>query len=369
MRRYIFIIFLFSLFVVNAEGGAVPSPFVYGIRPLGMGGAFTAVADDYNLLMYNPAGLANIKKWYFTLLQLDIGTNSKTLDMISWLSSNSSRLSNSDLSTWTQSDINKLGNAGIKLNVNSNILTFVGRHFGFGGFAKISADVAFETGIFIPKANIDVSADAIAPISYGQYISGFDDFFKENLGGGRLAVGGTFKIVNRRGLKETRTALELTSISPDSYVNKIQESKTGIGFDLGFLFDTSEEIYSTFGLVVNDVYTSIGGDIPKPNLRIGAALRPPFDIVVLSNPTIALDINGINNSDLTFFNKIHIGAEIDFIKWISVRGGFYQGYPSYGLGIPLGFIRFEFASYGVELGKYPGQIEERNYLGTLAMRF
>ena len=31
-----------------------------GIRPLGMGGAFTAVADDINSIFYNPAGLANL---------------------------------------------------------------------------------------------------------------------------------------------------------------------------------------------------------------------------------------------------------------------------------------------------------------------
>lgn len=35
-----------------------------GIRPLGMGGAFTAVADDPNSIFYNPAGLANFEMGY-----------------------------------------------------------------------------------------------------------------------------------------------------------------------------------------------------------------------------------------------------------------------------------------------------------------
>ena len=373
MKKYVgmfvfFIAVLSFVFITDAIG-AVPSPFVRGIRPLGMGGAFTAVANDYNALMYNPAGLANLDKWYFTLLQVDVGTHQKTLDFITWFIDNQSRLTGGDLSTWKQTDIDKLSNAGVKLSVNANVLTFVGRHFGIGGFGKVNADVSLDSGIFIPKATIDVSADIIIPVSYAAYISGLDDFFNENLGGGRLAMGGTVKIVNRRTLKETRNALELSALNPTSYLDKIQDSKTGAGIDLGFLFDAEEDIDSTFALVVNDLYTNIGGDIPKLNLRFGYAWKPEFDIAILSSPIIALDINGINDSDLTFFNKVHMGAEIEFIKWLSIRGGFYQGYPSYGLGIPLGFLRFEFASYGTELGKYPGQIEERNYIGTLAVRF
>ncbi len=36
-----------------------------GARPLGMGGAFTALADDENALFYNPAGLASQEKFRF----------------------------------------------------------------------------------------------------------------------------------------------------------------------------------------------------------------------------------------------------------------------------------------------------------------
>ena len=38
-----------------------------GARPLGMGGAFVAVADDINSVYWNPAGLANIKNKVLTL--------------------------------------------------------------------------------------------------------------------------------------------------------------------------------------------------------------------------------------------------------------------------------------------------------------
>jgi len=40
----------------------------WGVRPLGMGGAFTAVADDSNAPLYNPAGLALVKHQELSLM-------------------------------------------------------------------------------------------------------------------------------------------------------------------------------------------------------------------------------------------------------------------------------------------------------------
>lgn len=47
----------------------------FGVRPLGMGGAFTAVADDSNAVYYNPAGIAEITT-QFTKGYLDMNTDS-----------------------------------------------------------------------------------------------------------------------------------------------------------------------------------------------------------------------------------------------------------------------------------------------------
>ena len=52
---------LVPLVAIPASAGPA-APFLPGIRPLGMGNAFVAVADDRNALHYNPAGLARIAR-------------------------------------------------------------------------------------------------------------------------------------------------------------------------------------------------------------------------------------------------------------------------------------------------------------------
>ena len=57
----------------------IPAAFVdigFGARPMGMGGAFTAVAADANAIFWNPAGLALLRKNHFTIM------HTKQLDLI-----------------------------------------------------------------------------------------------------------------------------------------------------------------------------------------------------------------------------------------------------------------------------------------------
>jgi hypothetical protein len=66
-RKYLFFIvaFLVLPFRLWAEElSHIPGAFVdigYGARPMGMGGAFTGLADDQNAVLWNPAGLMQLK--------------------------------------------------------------------------------------------------------------------------------------------------------------------------------------------------------------------------------------------------------------------------------------------------------------------
>ena len=62
---------------IHKKAGTAAAAFLKidaGSRPMGMGGAFTGLADDINTLFWNPAGLASIQDQEFSaLLNFSIG--------------------------------------------------------------------------------------------------------------------------------------------------------------------------------------------------------------------------------------------------------------------------------------------------------
>ena len=70
MRITIALVLMFTCFVLGDSIGvaqvdeiAIGNTFGLGARTMGMGGAFLAVADDFTTLYWNPAGLAQIRKF------------------------------------------------------------------------------------------------------------------------------------------------------------------------------------------------------------------------------------------------------------------------------------------------------------------
>lgn len=68
----VFLMYFISLFnFILAEQGTTSAAFLKldtGVRPVAMGGAFTGAADDVNAIMYNSAGLAQLKNFQITLM-------------------------------------------------------------------------------------------------------------------------------------------------------------------------------------------------------------------------------------------------------------------------------------------------------------
>jgi len=53
----------------------------WGVRPLGMAGAFAAIADDANGQLYNPAGLATVQQKEFSLMSAMLYTGLDTVNI------------------------------------------------------------------------------------------------------------------------------------------------------------------------------------------------------------------------------------------------------------------------------------------------
>ena len=63
-----------------ADATYEPLLLVRGVRPMGLGNAFEAIADDENAFHYNPAGLAQSKEILFHLLIVKPGISSDLAD-------------------------------------------------------------------------------------------------------------------------------------------------------------------------------------------------------------------------------------------------------------------------------------------------
>ena len=83
--------------------------------------------------------------------------------------------------------------------------------------------------------------------------------------------------------------------------------------------------------------------------------------------TLAADYRLLNETEYQPLRKLNFGVELDFTL-LELRAGSREGYYTVGAGIDLGLVRVSAASYGVELGAYPGQIEDRRYVAEVNFR-
>jgi outer membrane protein OmpA-like peptidoglycan-associated protein len=334
--------------------------FIEGMRPMGMGGAFTAVADDENALFYNPAGLARLKYWRFTFPDILVGTDIKSYDNLVYLLGHYNdvmKLSDGSLSDEQKAEladvIDRLSNTRIH-NLLQYSMTYIQPHFGFG--LHLFDDNLLETGaILIPEANWDVRAGFIPNLGFGW---GWDI-----PQAGYLAFGLGFKgIIQAKSMEENMSVFALGDVP--------MEMQWGAGFDLGLLFQPTKEL--NFAVVVNDLYTQIMNEVQVPNLKVGFAYKPWWMQYEDLQTTLALDVvelnwqgdnefkNSKNNAALINFSKLRVGVEFVLSGLVALRGGMYQGYPTAGISLQTSFINLDWVYYAKELGTYPGQNPEWN---------
>ncbi|MBI5554797.1 MAG: hypothetical protein HY920_02945 [Elusimicrobia bacterium] len=389
-----------SLLILPLLAWGGDRPFmIKGIRPVAMGGAFTAIADDANAYFYNPAGLTQIQKWQVQIANLPVTISADTLDLYNWVNDNRTQLEKFDEQTHdTQvklmNDITdrvsrfKVHVSGSILNPNfisspialSNNLKL---NFGIGLFSLYDAHIGINAGLLVPNITMigNVDAAGLAPLAFKMEKTPFDL-------PGSLSLAGTIKILNRGSIEELRkSVLEFEEFEP-----KVQRGK-GVGLDFGSLYQLNEQW--NFGLLVADIFgTPITYDeatsnnikkpettaIINPRVNFGVAFRPQNfyfwknKFIPLSRHFVfAADVTDITNPaeklfGATFFKKLHLGAEYQ-TRLLSFRGGFNSGYPSFGLGLNLWLIKLDYAFSGEELGLYAGQIDEWNHMVSLSIGF
>lgn len=384
----VFFLLVLSLFPIPYS----LSPAVYAVdeeaplviryaRPLSMGGAFLCVTDDQNSFFYNPAGIMQRKDFLMTLIEIPVQITDDMTKFADFFSTNKDELKKFTEGTLEDDEqtklLNDIFNTVTKYRIhltaglpNANLIFKSNGRWNLGGgiFTIIDMRAKMNKGILVPTIDLWGSLDGALFLTYARRWINIRDQ--------ALSVGVNVKYIVRSKYDWKRKSL----LAMQEIVDNLEpQVGTGLGFDLGLLAELSKKW--RVGLMVRDLLdtkiqyksVSLAGEtkpsgsskIPR-QINLGVAYKPTKII------TLAVDVEDITKKNTftdEFFTHLHLGAEAGW-KILRVRGGFNQGYPTFGFGIytPI-LLDIEYTYYSNELGRFAGQIPEANHMLALALRF
>lgn len=335
------LILLFSSFAVSAAELYETNT---NVRALGMGNAYTSIVNDKDSLFYNPAGLAKVEGINWTIMDPRVGVDG--YDVISTVASGSQSGNSLDI-------LRSIFGKNVWLGAGGKMALAI-PGFGFA-FYDTNEIAAYLSNPAYPNMNLRYLAD------YGAAVGTAVDI------GGVFQIGIAGKRVSRAGGEFPVGLSTLGTLSNADLMNQLSAMGTGYTVDLGSRFMIpAGAVTPVFSLVLKQVgstqFTKDSGTQAPPRIQ---------DELIFGFATL-IDLPGLNISpvfDYKYINrveeplgkKVHLGLELD-LPFLSLRGGFNQGYWTLGAGVDLQFLKVDAATYGVELGEYPGQHEDRRFL-------
>lgn len=352
MSRWLLLILLFI--GAQAEARLRRNGFE-GLRPLGMGNAFLAVADDQNILWYNPAALARVEGVHVQMLDLTLGVDS--LDTLSRLAG-AALDGNFDDSIRTDTQY-------VRLNAATSLVT---PYFGISLFANSHTFLDLQN-LTSEAVDIDSKTDLGVIAGVGLPI------------GEVLSIGFSLRVFQRFAIDEYLTPLDLLAklggIPAGDFLSAVfsalqDDVTTGyaLGLNVGafaIMPFTPRNMKWTLAATLDDFgntnFQGVGGSTaPDPitaSLNFGTAFN--YELSRKSRLTISFDWRDFFGSD-ELFKRLHFGMEFRGAGF-SLRGGLYQGRPTAGLSFEaLPHTRLNFTTYAAELGDSLWAREHRWYL-------
>lgn len=398
------------------------------MRALGMGNAFTAVADDYSLIYYNPAGFANKKTNEVQFSLVGVGSSPKTLKLVDDVKKASDTQGTDPEKAQAISDVlEEYYGKSLGGKVQALEMFWIRKNWGV---SLIPIDLSVEMSIdrqLGPAIDLNVKGDTTLAYGYGQQVGKY------------LSAGATAKFVHRVSVEQSVSALELASNSDILSSKRFKEGNL-IDFDIGLLWtpawfgqttvkeekpdglkvesklprepqaeneldqaekeiaaaDKKEEakpivkeirkdkLPLTLGLVVHN---ALGGSFSQSKMVNKDATEVPtkmyrvidvgsqYVISEIGDLTIRsmVDFRDMLHPEITFNKSFHAGVEFDYSPsgWFKsqVRGGINQMYYTAGATFLLGVLNIDAVTYGEEVGTTSKKLENRVYAAKVGFNF
>ncbi|MBI1927814.1 hypothetical protein HYR99_26695 [Candidatus Poribacteria bacterium] len=367
---------LVSPLMAWGQGDEEPLFLFRGARPLGLGDAYEAIADDIYALHYNPAGLAQIDERIFQFLVIrgratdDLFDEASTFsefmnDTIEPLTKSNNPLTDERLSAERRALVDRVENIlGKRLGLDLGLPSFgLAEPFTIGGYKAslaLSLYTQSVTNVRIVEQGLPWADKVIGmldnPVIYRVSLQGTlatalavqipinSPWFKTaNVGAGlRFIRRGTFTDAdNPFAIKDVldpdRFKQDYFDLEEDEgfakFARENLDSQTGYSFDLGTLLTPMD------GLRVGLVWRNLASNIKTKNTNSAietitvnrhfprnfttAVAAKPFELLGAKNPlldvTVAASLDNPNGDDRlgefeldTFTDHIHLGAEAIF---------------------------------------------------------
>lgn len=376
MKLTFVLLFLFSSFAFARAPDYTIHQDYTSTRALGMGNAFTAVADDHSSIFYNPAALAVRKDGQVRFfLRGGISDN--------WLDVNDELDKAGDDTNATAAVIEKHYGEHLYSRVPTIGAAWVRPRWGIAFIpADLSVDVAINRQLG-PSLGVNAYLDSTLAYSYAREV-------KMQNSQNKVAIGVTVKALHRAYYSDIVSAAMLADGSDIFDVKKSAEGLT-LDADIGMLWTPYFRSKTFFGKVLKPSFSAVVRNVgdygfpvqfgilnkedpeepPRLQRRLDLGSKFQLPKFWVFDPKFAFDVRDIGHENWTFVKGSHAGFELswEMFKWWkgSWAVGLNQGYVTAGFGARLAWFELDLATWGEEVGTSDNPIESRRYIVEMSI--
>ena len=334
-----------------------------GNRAMGMGGAYTAIADDADSVFYNPAGLSLNPAYEFRLLNPKIDISTDDLSVLSDIKAASSKIDGPTLS--------KLFGKHIYADANVMPMLF------FPGFA---IGYYYDVHTHIVSQNLSYPSIEASYVKDNGIVAGFGHEFGGLAKHQYFRFGVSGKFLTRQGFDQTIPLTSLVTANKTYLTSLDSASAKGIGATVGLQYELP--ISRREDLILGSAWQDIGDtsfgnstqvDRPPPirnNLSAGMALIHRFNpgFRSQSNFKFTAELRNLAQTGIDPRLRVHVGGELQ-IGYVSIQGGVNQDSLTAGVKLSFWFLDVSAVTYGIEDQALAFMDRERRYMLQATLRF